>query len=70
MIEPTQKAPGIEALLTCITGGLSRAEIIRSAACMTCHGSALNFRDKLSEREYAISGRCQDCQDEFYGDDE
>lgn len=24
------------------------------------------FRDALSEREFEISGLCQDCQDEFF----
>lgn len=27
-----------------------------------------SFRDELSLKEFRISGLCQKCQDEFYGD--
>lgn len=27
------------------------------------------FRDELSRREYQISGLCQECQDEVFGDE-
>lgn len=28
--------------------------------------NVMTFRDKLSEREYAISGMCQSCQDNIF----
>jgi len=28
-----------------------------------------SFKDALSRREYAISGMCQKCQDDFFGGD-
>jgi uncharacterized CHY-type Zn-finger protein len=28
-----------------------------------------DFRDELSRREYEISGICQECQDETFGDE-
>ena len=38
--------------------------------CVTCGGSATTFRDYLSVKEWYISGICQDCQDDTYGEDE
>ena len=36
--------------------------------CRTCDAPIIGeFRDKLSEEEYLISGMCQDCQDEIFG---
>ena len=61
-MEPTPKSEGVEKLLTLLTGK-RRPDIIRANRCMTCDGEALEFTDALSEREYAISGMCQKCQD-------
>ena len=33
-----------------------------------CGGDANEFNDEPSEREYAMSGLCQKCQDKFFGD--
>ena len=33
-----------------------------------CGGEATEFNDEASEREYAMSGLCQKCQDKFFGD--
>lgn len=35
--------------------------------CPTCKRDIGTFKDKLSEKEYAISGLCQECQDEVFG---
>ena len=38
--------------------------------CNTCPKEyPLEFKDKLSYREYKISGMCQKCQDEVFGGD-
>jgi hypothetical protein len=65
-MEPTPKSPEIDALLERVTGK-SREDTIRAGKCMTCDGDATEFRDKLSEQEYRISGMCQKCQDSVFG---
>lgn len=32
-----------------------------------CDTTNMKFRDKLSEKEYKISGLCQKCQDKTFG---
>lgn len=48
-----------------------RPEAIRLGFCslppLGCGQPVTGFRDALSEREYGISGMCQDCQDEVFG---
>lgn len=65
-MEPTKKAPGINAFLSSIAGK-DRESTIRSDKCMFCDTPNVNFRDELSKREYSISGLCQDCQDKTFG---
>ena len=65
-MEPTNKAPAIDAILSSFTGK-DRKDMIRNRQCMTCGGCAYYFRDDLSKKEYAISGMCQSCQDDFFG---
>lgn len=65
-MEPTIKSPGMEATLENLFGK-NRVETINENRCMSCNGSADNFRDALSMREYSISGLCQKCQDEIWG---
>jgi len=38
-------------------------EVIENNNCTFCNNPNLKFRDKLSKKEYNISGACQDCQD-------
>ena len=66
VVQPTDKHPSVEALLEAITGK-NRKTTIEASLCMTCDGEAAAFKDKLSEREYAISGMCQSCQDATFG---
>ncbi len=63
---PTQKHPKIEDLLTKITG-ISRQEAADKMICTWCKKPITEFRDKLSEKEFTISGFCQNCQDETFG---
>lgn len=48
-----------------------RAERITLRLCalppLGCGGTATDFRDPLSRKEYNISGLCQDCQDAVFG---
>ena len=66
-MEATPKHPTLDALLSSFAGK-DRQLTIRKGLCMTCDRktSAL-FRDDLSRKEYAISGMCQECQDDFFG---
>ena len=71
-IEPSYKAPEIDALLKeIIFNGKDRVEVIASGDCLTCDEArdlkATSFRDDVSRKEYAISGMCQSCQDDVFG---
>ena len=35
--------------------------------CVMCGETAVGFRDRLSRKEYDISGMCQECQDRILG---
>ena len=63
----TPKASAIESLLTCLSG-VSRVGAVAEGSCTFCHEMATSFRDDLSAKEYTISGMCQKCQDNFFGD--
>jgi len=63
-MEPTYKAPEINAFLNSLIGK-DRVATIQSNKCVTCMADAKEFTNELSKREYAISGMCQICQDKF-----
>ena len=69
-MEPSKKSPAVEAAIDASLG-VSRRETIQADMCVPspfgCGGVADSFRDAISEREYTISGMCQDCQDSFFG---
>lgn len=47
--------------------------LVESFICPTCCKDILllnAFKDELSYREYRISGMCQQCQDEVFGEGE
>ena len=48
--------------------GVSFSEAMATATCVYCRGKAKVFKDELSEKEYKISGLCQRCQDETFGE--
>jgi hypothetical protein len=71
-MEPTYKAPQIDALLSeIIFNGKDRATCVREGTCVTCDEAqgliATSFRDDVSRKEYQISGMCQSCQDDVFG---
>lgn len=47
--------------------GKSLSEAWEGAICVICKNEIKGFKDKLSEKEYSISGMCQECQDKFFG---
>ena len=72
-MEATNKSAGMEAFISTLMGK-DRKVVIRNGQCMTCDSSGnmleWKWRDELSKKEYAISGICQGCQDEFFGEEE
>jgi hypothetical protein len=47
-----------------------RTSKMTAGECVTCGKPIDGFRDALSEKEYAISGLCQTCQDLTFGGQE
>ncbi len=68
MPEPQPKSPEIDLLLQQLSGTW-RPDCIRQSICAHCKGPANCFTDDLSEKEYRISGLCQECQNKVFGDD-
>ena len=54
-------------LLETLTG---RTTAIKNNKCINppygCGKEIKKFKDQLSQKEYTISGLCQDCQDKFF----
>jgi len=48
------------------TFGLDRNAAINSDVCVLCQQEADTFTDRLSRREYARSGMCEDCQNNLH----
>lgn len=69
MAEPTIKNPEINKLADSLLpkDSLGRVKSILQDICSWCKKPIVEFRDKISEREYEISGFCQECQDEVFG---
>jgi len=65
-MKATIKNSSIDKVLTQMTGK-DRYDTVMESLCMTCDGYAIEFKDKISEKEYTISGMCQDCQDSVFG---
>ena len=66
----SEKSPEMEKAINEMSQSLfgrSRTESIESGICVDCGQPAKDFRDKLSEKEYTISGLCQKCQDSVFG---
>lgn len=71
-MEPTKKSPEIQDLLDVVAlqaFGRKRSETMGSEKCVMCGEDAKEFNDALSQKEYRISGLCQKCQDETFGDE-
>lgn len=75
MAEPTKKSKIVEGVIDLIMGGQPgdnlRTKTIRSGNCVAspigCGGKIGEFRDAASKREHAITGFCQQCQDNMFG---
>ena len=72
-MEPTYKAPAIDAFMVACMG-IDRNNSIRQGVCTSCKtfiGSPdsikSTFRDEKSAMEFRISGLCQSCQDDVFG---
>jgi hypothetical protein len=66
-MKPTEKSPEIDALLKS-SFGINRRKSILNNRCVFCGKQATEFTDEISKREFSISGICQKCQDETFGD--
>jgi len=75
MAEPTKKSKTVDGFIDLIMGGQPgdnlRAKTVRSGLCVAspigCGGKIGVFRDAVSKREHAITGFCQNCQDNMFG---
>jgi hypothetical protein len=67
-MKPTYKNKEIEDQLTKIAG-ISRQEAAERNICTWCKKPHTPFRDNLSAKEATISGLCQSCQDETFGNE-
>ena len=68
-MNPTDKAPEIEQAIKQVFG-IDRKAIIANDHCVFCDNPNLDFRTSLDQKEYQISGLCQNCQDNVFGKDE
>jgi hypothetical protein len=70
MAVPSKKEIGMEKILDEVSNkmyGRKRTGSIKGNICITCGDNVDGFRDRLSEKEYTISGMCQKCQDSVFG---
>jgi len=71
MAKPISRAKRINDIRATLAGVDDPDKAIRENRCQPppvgCGGPAMVFRDPLSAREYRITGMCQKCQDEFFG---
>jgi hypothetical protein len=70
MVEFTDKAPQIKSFMTDLSKLAGGSGERTSGKCTTCpreFDPGEEFRDRLSIKEYSISGMCQDCQDKVFG---
>ena len=70
MSTPSIKAPVVEHFLE---QTFKRTTAITTNQCAgtlmgMCETPNFEWTDQLSQKEYSISGLCQDCQDETFGD--
>lgn len=46
--------------------GFHRVDSIEKNTCVSCGKPATKFKDEYSKREFAISGLCDECQQEIF----
>ena len=64
-MKPSDKSPTMEKFINGLFN-INRSESITNDICVSCGQPALIFRDNLSEKEFSISGLCQECQDKVF----
>ena len=64
-MKPSEKSPKMTEFLEKSFG---RTTAITNNTCTWCGGIATDFKDQLSVKEFTISGFCQKCQDEAFGE--
>lgn len=64
---PTEKSSIVESAISSILGRDRRSYIL-AGKCIITGEDAGPFRDKLSEKEYQISGMGQKAQDQIFGE--
>ena len=67
-LPPSLKSIEVDQVLDKIFGR-SRTKSINNSICIKCEDTDLSFEDELSTIEYSISGLCQSCQDDLFGDE-
>ena len=67
MAIPSKKASDVDQFIT-ETFGIDRKICITYDTCTFCAKEATEFKDELSKKEFSISGLCQICQDEVFGE--
>ena len=67
-LEKAEKSDVMEWLLESFSStiGTPRSKAFEEQVCVLCGGPAVEFRDSVSEKEYTLSGMCQNCQDEMF----
>lgn len=65
MAKPAKKPEVIRKFLDHITG-VDTEERIRKNMCVTCGNPVTKFKSEICEKEFTISGLCQDCQDKVF----
>lgn len=68
MAKPSTKKQGIYDLMDAVSGQPQghTQESIKGDVCVSCGGSATEFKDAISVKEYRMSGLCQICQEEVF----
>ena len=67
-LPPSFKSSEVDAVINKIFGR-SRTKSINNSVCIKCEDTDLSFEDEQSTIEYSISGLCQSCQDDLFGDE-
>jgi hypothetical protein len=62
----SSKSPKVKAAIEKAFPGTAKA--IENKQCPLCLKPITDFKDKVAEEEYSISGLCQRCQDRIYGE--
>jgi hypothetical protein len=63
--KPQKTEDALDELALAIYGKTRKASILANT-CLACDNPATEFRSELQEREFSISGFCQNCQDEVF----